>query len=160
MGRFDLLRGTTDDGRPFEASSTWAVYASHLGEYMRRWIVRTPWGSLRLHNILQDDEGREPHNHPFDFTSLILRGGYREMVRIGSDPTGAHRYFVQRLRRGDLVQRRAEDTHRLIRVQPNTWTLVITGPKRTDWGFQTQTGWVVWSEYRRRNATSAAEHAS
>ena len=59
-------------------SGRWGLYAEHLGNYMRRWIARCPWFTLRLHNILQSDEGRDHHDHPFDFTSLILRGGYVE----------------------------------------------------------------------------------
>lgn len=33
-------------------------------------------GSFKLHLIIDDDI--KPHNHPWDFTSLILFGGYKE----------------------------------------------------------------------------------
>ena len=48
------------------------------GDYMRRWTLRTPIGMLRLHHILRGDDDREFHDHPFDFTSIILAGGYVE----------------------------------------------------------------------------------
>ena len=36
-----------------------------------------PWGSWKFHIILNDDAD-EPHSHPWDFTSFILFGGYKE----------------------------------------------------------------------------------
>ncbi len=44
-------------------------------------LFRASWkwkaGSIKLHIILKDDTG-ELHTHPWDFTSLILFGGYVE----------------------------------------------------------------------------------
>lgn len=47
--------------------------------YMRRWrfLRRKNWG-VRVHHILRPDADRELHDHPFDFTSIILSGGYWE----------------------------------------------------------------------------------
>jgi len=39
-------------------------------------------GSIKLHLICSDDT-REPHNHPWDFKSLILFGGYKEFNEKG-----------------------------------------------------------------------------
>lgn len=38
----------------------------------------TRWGQLMLHVFHASDPGREPHDHPFDFVSLVLWGRYRE----------------------------------------------------------------------------------
>lgn len=40
-------------------------------------------GSLKVHIILDDDV--RPHSHPWDFTSLILFGGYREAIKVGDN---------------------------------------------------------------------------
>lgn len=113
----------------------WFIGADHIGEYMHRWYFRTPWGAIRLHHILRSDQAEALHDHPWDFCSFLLSGGYTE-VR----PDGAV-YHPQ----GSVVRRRAEDLHRLIIWRP-VWTLVFTGPRRRTWGFQTETGWVPWAE--------------
>lgn len=45
---------------------------SPIGDYMRRYLVESPWGTLRAHNILRSDEDRHYHDHPWDFRSLVL----------------------------------------------------------------------------------------
>lgn len=142
-------------------------YSSHLGEYMRRWIARFSWGTLRLHNIRKSDEGRDYHDHPFTFTSLILKGGYVEH-RPGcrcwvfvpteetiSPPSGpCKRYGAL-----SIVHRKAEEFHRLELIDEKpTWTFVIAGPYRRDWGFLLPSGkWQDHRDYHRsyyRNANT------
>lgn len=123
----------------------WALYAHHLGDYMHRWIFRTPWGTLRLHHILRSDGDRHLHDHPFDFTSLLLTGGYTEFWQdwdMGGGMTVRERYFP----RFSIVRKQAEDAHRLVLDRP-LWTFVISGPKRRSWGFHTEKGWVYHLEY-------------
>ena len=84
---------------PFEYRSD---LISH--DYMRRWALITPWGALRLHHILRGDNDRHFHDHPMDFISLILRGGYiehRPGIRARVCPPGS------------VVVRRATDLHLL-----------------------------------------------
>lgn len=107
-------------------------------DYMRRWTLTTPWGMLRLHHILRSDARDHYHDHPMDFTSLILRGGYVEH-RPDHEP--------QRYLPGDVVRRRAEDLHYLELIGDSAWTFLVTGPIRREWGFQTEDGWIVAGEY-------------
>lgn len=145
---FAFVRGATSTGAPYKASGRWALYASHLAGYMRRWILRTPWGTLRVHNILRDDTGTDPHDHPFDFTSLIVKGGYTETRCLGPDVRGRLRFsWPCRYAAGAVVRRLAKDLHILTDVSPGTWTLVVTGPLVREWGFLTPTGWVDWKTY-------------
>jgi hypothetical protein len=53
------------------------------------------------------------------------------------------------VRRGSLRFRRAEHIHRVRDVQPNTWTLVLGGPRRRMWGFwkKDSAQWVEWRKY-------------
>jgi hypothetical protein len=115
-------------------------YVSDLisADYMRRWQLRVPQGALRLHHILRGDMDRDCHDHPMDFTSLVLSGGYIEHT-----PDKEPRKFLP----GDVNRKRAEDLHRLELIGDDAWTIVLAGPFRRDWGFETEDGWVVAGDY-------------
>lgn len=107
--------------------------------YLTRWrIIQTPWGGIFLHAIRRPDGDRALHDHPWSFISLVLKGGYVEILpdRV-----------VSRLQ-GSITRRRAEDQHRIsiLREHP-TWTLLLVGPRRRDWGFYVDGGWVRWEQY-------------
>jgi len=108
-------------------------------DYMRRWTLSTPFGQIRVHNILRSDNDRHFHDHPFDFVSLILRGGY-----IEHRPGYSQRICLPK----SLVWHRAEDLHflKLLGERP-AWTLVLAAPKRRAWGFKTERGWVDARDY-------------
>lgn len=116
----------------------WRAYRHDLGDYMHRVILQAPDATLRLHKILRSDEG-DLHDHPWDFTSLILRGSYTE-----SRP-GLEREVVYGP--GTLNSKRADDLHRLTVIDGPVWTFVETGPRLRDWGFATAQGWVHWKAY-------------
>lgn len=116
----------------------WRAYRHDVGDYMHRVILQSPAGTLRLHRILRDDAS-DPHDHPWDFTSRILRGTYVE-TRPG-DPT-EHRFGP-----ASVNAKQAEDLHRLRVVDGPVWTFVESGPVRRDWGFATDQGWVHWRRY-------------
>ena len=84
------------------------------------------------------DDDRHHHDHPMDFISLILRGGYVEH-RPGMPP--------RRCPPGSVVVRRAEDLHYLKLIAGSAWTLVLTTPRRRKWGFMTEDGWIEAGEY-------------
>jgi hypothetical protein len=112
--------------------------------YLRKFYLwRTPWCQATLHWIRQPDPGRDHHDHPRDFVSLVLRGGYVE-ERLAPSRHWTHR--LARLR-GSLCYRRAEAAHRVVHVSPDTLTLVLWGRQRRGWGFWTRGGWVDWRTY-------------
>lgn len=126
--------------------------------YLRRWrIIQTPWFAIYLHKIMTPDKDRDLHDHPWPFLSLILRGGYDEVLDQWAylaphDPMWAKAGNMARptVRRGWLSVgfRRATDAHRIIRLhRAPTWTLVLTGPRRRSWGFYTDRGYVDWKVY-------------
>lgn len=116
-------------------------------DYMRRWVLFTPWGALRIHHILRSDADRHFHDHPMDFVSIILRGGYIEH-RPGSAP--------RRCGPGSVIKRQAEDLHRLQLLGKSAWTFVLAGPARRKWGFATEDGWIVAGRYEswKKNSKS------
>lgn len=139
----------------------------HLEGYMERfWLFRvgprhestryrqssTGWFSARIHKILRSDKDRDLHDHPQDYCSIILRGGYYE-VTPGPVIDGDEQLWTQRrwYGPGSVLFRRAESPHRLILPgDRHTVSLFITGPRRREWGFHTPEGWVPWKEYEAR----------
>ena len=123
--------------------------------YLKRWFVipRNPIANIYLHKFMRDDDDRALHDHPWPNLSIVLTGGYREVV-FGVQPQhGQVLSFTEvRTRRpGHIVGRRAKTAHRIVlnrdaedRPVP-CWSLFLTGPRLRSWGFWCPTGrWVHW----------------
>lgn len=120
----------------------------------RRYVIpRNRFFNVYCHQILRDDDDRALHDHPWPNLSIVLTGGYREIMFVRR-----HRHgmplpaTIEAFRRpGSVVARRAATAHRLAlargadgRPVP-AWTLFITGPVLRDWGFWCGGGrWVHW----------------
>jgi hypothetical protein len=124
----------------------------HFRRYRLLW---TPWGAVYVHHILVSDQDKHPHGHPWDFTSLILWGGYIEQLWESSvrlhqlQPVDVPVPETSEARIGTLIRRQANQFHHIQLLKP-TWTLVWTGPRIHDpWGYWTERGWVSNAEYRR-----------
>lgn len=101
----------------------------------RRW----EWlPSARIHHICRADNGRDPHDHPWDARTIILCGWYRERRDDG--------VYVRR--QGDTARLKAGEFHHIEAVSPGgVWTLFITWRWRKTWGFRTPDGFVPWRRY-------------
>jgi hypothetical protein len=109
--------------------------------HFKRWrLLSTPWFNVYVHGIYQKDLEADMHDHPWDFTSIVLYGGYVEQTE---------KDFIER-RFLHIKKNKAEDVHRIYRLFKNTYTLVITGRRRRDWGYKTKNGWVEHQTYRFR----------
>lgn len=127
--------------------------------YLRRWyLMRFPkLFSLRLHHILLPDTDRHPHDHPWPFVSIILRGGYDEVWSEGADEfrrTYKHLWSWSTAKVRKTVRRishhNSTDLHQIVRFhRGSTWSLFITGPEKRVWGFQTEDGWMDWKRYEK-----------
>jgi len=120
--------------------------------YMRRWRFFPDWlPGARVHNILQSDDDRALHDHPFSFLTIILRGGYYEYLADGSKTWHGP---------GSILWRPAVTAHRVelktlcdperaggpcdpdvCALQP-AWTFVFRSRYFREWGFHTKAGWV------------------
>jgi hypothetical protein len=118
----------------------------HLQGYMNRWWINPPTkdgrSAARIHEILRSDKDRHLHDHPWDYTSVILRGAYYE-ERLMPD----HSHCVEYFPAGSVIQRSATDAHRLVLPEGPVWTLFIIGEYKQRWGFITDTGKVDWRTY-------------
>lgn len=117
--------------------------------------------SVLLHWFARGDDDQSLHDHPWDFTTEILAGGYTEHLPpepwLGSWLSAINRaahhgpdWQANTVRRdaGDRVVKSASDLHCVGAVDPGTWTLVRTGPRHRDWGFHPQDRpWVPWRQY-------------
>lgn len=135
--------------------------------YMIRRAINTPLFGIKLHHILLSDEDRDCHDHPWSFLSIILWGGYWEHMPVeqawhrcrttlyagGYEVVGeghsetARKWFGP----GSVLWRPLPSTHRLeLPAGRTAWSLVLTGPKRREWGFHTICGWIPWTQYWQR----------
>lgn len=98
-----------------------------------------------IHRMDGPDLDRFPHDHPWWFRSIVLRGGYVDEQTTGDYQCG-NLVYVE----GDLVQHKWWQSlpatgifHRILWLHRTpTWTLVLTGQKKREWGYLTDQGWV------------------
>lgn len=143
-----------------EAGARWAfmrrftIYKNDAIYLDRLRLVQTPWFGVYLHRIEQPDLDRDPHDHPWRFGSLVLRGGYVEHFHpyplVARDLHAHGRTWG----RWSWHTMGTETAHRIRSVEPRTVTLVFVGRRRRDWGFHTDEGFVGWREYLRAQAAS------
>lgn len=99
---------------------------------MKRWIFQTPLGSIRLHHFIRPDDQRHLHDHPWWFITFMLKGSYIDKADIN----GIRHEDI--LKVGSIRFRPSNHTH--IVDTHNSWTLVITGRLKRNWGFWTEHG--------------------
>lgn len=105
--------------------------------YVIRWRIETPRFSVRLHHWLAPDDDRNKHDHPWNFTTFVLKGGYTD---VGADGN-------QHLRAPTVCRRAATHQHTVVPDPGGAWTLVLTGPKVRRWGFWVNGKFVKMNKY-------------
>jgi hypothetical protein len=112
----------------------------------RKVLVICPWFGVFLTDIHKPDAGRDPHDHSRPFISLILSGGYVEIVHGNPGKLGElTRHFRTRW---SCHKIRTSQAHNITIVDKNTRTLVLAGKSRGTWSFWTDDGKVDWKEYK------------
>lgn len=108
--------------------------------WLKRWFPKLSY-RLVLHKCVRSDADGL-HDHPWDWKSKILEGGYWEHLpkdrALYRDPHEGWR------------SSRATDFHRLVlpRGASHSWSLFLMGPKTKDWGFLDKNdNWIQWQEY-------------
>ena len=118
-------------------------------------IVQTPWFGVYLHHIHRPDRDRDPHDHPWVLRRWCSAGAISETV--WPDKRSLDRERHPRVRcRWSLRSLGRDSAHMITDVFGPLWTLVLTGPRRSDWGFWTPDGFVGWREYISRSEASRA----
>lgn len=119
----------------------------HLEGYMMRYWLKPPApddldslpaspadiyaNSMRIHQILTKDNDRHPHDHPWEFRSIILTGWYKEerLLKSGELATITRKA-------GDTYTCSQREYHRITDISEEPlFTLCIIGKKQKRWGF-------------------------
>lgn len=131
---------------------------------LRWWVIpKNRFFNIYLHKILRDDDDRALHDHPWGSCSIILQGGYFEVVPVAPHffPDIDDRVIWKARRRWNIILRRARAAHRLELFTETAywdgqkshytrkpcWSLFITGWKSREWGFYCPKGWVHWRDF-------------
>lgn len=124
------------------------VIAPDGNPYLYRWwLVRSEGeqfgGNVYFHIQVNDDPERPLHDHPWHNQSVILSGGYVEVIQP-EPPNGPIRHYLRH--KGEVIHRCAREAHRLLMPPSQDYTMsqFSTGPKVKDWGFWYPDGWRHW----------------
>lgn len=102
--------------------------------------------AVRVHEILRSDEGRDPHDHPWPYVTIILRGGYWETRYNDAGEKLSEEWYGP----GSVLYRPAGSWHRLDLGQRRpVITLFITGKYVGTWGFNVNGKKVPHYEYEK-----------
>jgi hypothetical protein len=116
--------------------------------HFRRWaIIQTERFSIYLHGIYKEDQDQHLHDHPWNFINIVLYGSYLEKVKYKKEPNVRNP--------GNLVKRNGKDFHKIEKLlSPKIYTLMITGPRYRDWGYDVNGTWVDQESYRFKKNTN------
>lgn len=157
-----------------------SLYLRRFYVWRSAWIGKN-WGDLYIHKIARSDDDPDPHNHPWDFRTFVLKGGYTDesysftetrtiscVPELATDwvgKRGRHPEHDDVVKAGDTRFRPWFHIHRVILPDENpAWTLVATSGYRSkangdpSWCFVTEDRKVPWREYLGLNAED--EHGS
>lgn len=113
--------------------------AIHIGDrpYIERYFVGRWLGcTVYLHRYLGSDGDRQVHDHPWRWAvGIPLVGGYLEERVTGLDPRHGWLAVNRPVRRFRPNLIRATTFHRIVSVEPGTWTLFVHGSRFKGWGF-------------------------
>lgn len=135
-----------------QRSPRWALWArmtipceNGLIYLARLRVIQTPWFGIYVHDIYEPDADRDPHNHPWSFISIVLRGEYAEALHPDANDLDTKRLKVYKRWSAHRMNRTA--AHRIIWAAPGLKTLILVGPRRSNWGFFTDAGYQPWQQY-------------
>ena len=108
----------------------------------RRWrLFSCPWFGIFIHKIYISDNDVHPHNHHWNFLSIVLGGLYEE--------TDKNNKLFPLRKFGSIYTLNTKEYHRVYVSEPST-VLIITGKRKSDyWGYWTEMGFVGWETYRK-----------
>jgi hypothetical protein len=108
--------------------------------HFKRWeILKTRWGSIWLHAIYKADTDKHLHNHPWDFTSIVLKGSYIEQTQKG----------INFQRPGKINVRDGSEYHKILQMEtPVVYTLFFASKPKRLWGYDVDGRFIDHETYR------------
>ncbi len=100
-----------------------------------------------LHKFLKSDPD-DHHDHPWNYRTLILRGGYWEWTPT-FDAAGRKTGEITKWYGAGSFRRAQANSYHRIELDPDItcWTLFMPGPHKKEWGFLTKGKWIQHEEY-------------
>lgn len=94
-------------------------------------VVQTPWFGVLIHRFDTPDPLPVLHDHPYNFVSFVLKGGYTERRLNPLDMTVTEHHRV-----GFMNVMRTHDAHAITRLwRVPTWTIMFVGRRVRKFGF-------------------------
>jgi len=114
--------------------------------YLTRYVICW-FKNLKVYlHVFHRSDADELHDHPWNYTSVILWRGYNEEYFAywrGTNFKGRKRIWP-----GMVIHRKAGHIHRVELVKnKRAVTLVFISGWKRHWGFMTPKGWQYWKEY-------------
>lgn len=132
----------------------------------RQWILKSRWWlplSARFHRIVKDDPNHL-HDHPWFCISIVMEGGYWEVMPAKPGDKGTLMNFasepVKIVHRpaGSIVFRSRSSRHRLIKGFAPAKTIFIMGPKMQKWSFYVNSSEkIYWRDYLSDFTTKSSD---
>ena len=99
-------------------------------------LFSCPWFSIKLHKALMSDPAI-PHDHPWNYMSIILWGGYWEETLQQGIAAAETSYIIKKwYGPGSILFRKGDKFHKLIIPEGKfSLSLIFTGRKWREWGF-------------------------
>lgn len=103
-------------------------------------IIECNWFSIYIHTIYKEDEDEHYHDHPWNYASIILYGGFMELTK------GSWRILTI----GSISIQSAERVHKIAYLYSDKVTsLFFTGPRKREWGYKVKGEWIDNVTYRK-----------
>ena len=108
--------------------------------HFKRWqILKTRWGSIWLHAIYKADQDKYLHNHPWDFTSVVLKGSYYEQTSLGN----------KKQYPGKINVRDGSEYHKILELESEVvYTLFFVSEPKRQWGYRVRGEFIDHETYR------------
>lgn len=143
--------------------------------YLVRYIVlKSEWLCIYIHRFMRSDSS-DPHDHPWNFISYVVSGGYEEVFYDINKPQTNKDWFITKKKKytsfwteklnvrkpGSFAFRRATDIHRVVvprdfklsEIEDAPLTACIMFSRQRHWGFwplkDRGSKFVDWRRYLR-----------
>lgn len=101
--------------------------------YAYRWVFIFFGFSIRIHQWFRSDDKRHYHDHPWWFTTIVLRGRYTDVSEQTID--GKPVIVRDQLKQWSIRHRKAYHRHYVEIPPEGCITLLMTGMPLRKWGF-------------------------
>ena len=133
--------------------------------YLVRYIpFKSKYACLYIHRFMRSDAD-DPHDHPWNFFTYVISGGYIEKFWNKNKPQVYQNTFVSlwdtefNIRKpGSIAYRKATDVHQVVvdkernmdEIDSAPFTICLIGPRIREWGFWPQNeGGNLFVDWRR-----------